>query len=190
MSGSKFVEILDAEAVPYNHGNVSLDDVLAETRQRSASSSSTSSTNGASSPTSSRSPERSSSSSPIAPFKSRMRGLSLKESNTTTTITTNNTDTFQRPEPVFLNDAQPGRNPRSERPWTPPSAAGLARGHQTLPFDTITPNTSPTRDAETLMISLVRPRSQRAHATGREMLATSVPAGVHTSEPCNCITTI
>ncbi|KAF2216935.1 hypothetical protein CERZMDRAFT_93003 [Cercospora zeae-maydis SCOH1-5] len=58
MAGSKFTEILDTNAAPYSRDNVTLDDVLAETRQRSesrgsiASSSSDKSSSG-SSPTSS-----------------------------------------------------------------------------------------------------------------------------------------
>ncbi|OQO05699.1 hypothetical protein B0A48_09792 [Cryoendolithus antarcticus] len=38
---SKFVELLDTTAAPYSHNNVSLEAVLAETRQRSESTSTT-----------------------------------------------------------------------------------------------------------------------------------------------------
>lgn len=65
MQGSKFVEIFDSHETPYSHKNVSLEDVLEETRARSASSSSASS-----SPSSSPTREPSNS-------KTRRRGLSM-----------------------------------------------------------------------------------------------------------------
>lgn len=87
MSSSKFVEILDTSDAPYSHENVSLDDVLKETRARSASSSSESNaSNGQSSSTSSSSPERSptrtattTTNGHVSAVKTRLRGLSLKK---------------------------------------------------------------------------------------------------------------
>lgn len=80
---SKFVEILDTSDAPYSHENVSLDDVLRETRARSASSSSESGgSNSGPSPTSSspeRSPTRTSTINHVSAVKTRLRGLSMKK---------------------------------------------------------------------------------------------------------------
>jgi hypothetical protein len=73
MTSSKFVEILD-NRLPYSHDNVSLEDTLAETGQRSTSNSSESTP----SPTRDRSPT----SSPSQPVKTRLRAFSLKKSKT------------------------------------------------------------------------------------------------------------
>ena len=72
MAPSKFVEILDTSDTPYSHADVSLDDVLKETRHRSSSA------NGSSDKSLSRD------SSPITrePVKTRLRGFSLKKSKT------------------------------------------------------------------------------------------------------------
>lgn len=83
MTESKFVEILDVTDVPYSHANVSLDDVLAETRARSSSASSTGSTSTASNASSECVASRKSTSSerePHAtiPVKMRLRALSLR----------------------------------------------------------------------------------------------------------------
>jgi hypothetical protein len=73
MTASKFVEILDLSDLPYSQNNVSLEDSLQDTRNRSGSQTSLPS------PT-----ERSSSSSqtsqPFAqPSKNRLRGFSMKK---------------------------------------------------------------------------------------------------------------
>jgi len=75
MTSSKFVEILDTCETPYSHDNVSLEDILAETRERSASASSASS---ASSDKSSDTPT----SSITQPVKTRRRGFSLRKAKT------------------------------------------------------------------------------------------------------------
>ncbi|KAL9529221.1 hypothetical protein SMMN14_07128 [Sphaerulina musiva] len=74
MAASKFVEILDTKTTPYSRDNVSLDDVLAETRERSESqgsiaSSTTEKSESASSPTSSTISE---------PIKARLRAFSIR----------------------------------------------------------------------------------------------------------------
>jgi len=85
MTSSKFVEILDTTDAPYSHDNVSLQDVLAETRERSASASSASSAssnnNSASDLSSSRerSPPRPNNNQPV---KTRLRGFSLRKNKT------------------------------------------------------------------------------------------------------------
>lgn len=79
MSSSKFVEILDTDDAPYSHKNISLEDVLNETRDRSASASSNSSGH------SSRSPKRTATTTTtdhVAAVKTRLRGFSLKKSKT------------------------------------------------------------------------------------------------------------
>lgn len=80
MAASKFVEILDTSDAPYSHENVSLDDVLDETRARSESSSGESRSSG------STSPERSTattttmkSHNPASTVKTRLRGFSMKK---------------------------------------------------------------------------------------------------------------
>lgn len=73
---SKFVEILDNEPTPYSHDNVSLEAVLAETRERSASTSSTQSTDSLSSEDRSTSPA--SPSPAVSQVKMRLRALSLR----------------------------------------------------------------------------------------------------------------
>lgn len=82
MSSSKFVEILDTTDTPYSHANVSLDDVLNETRARSASSSSESgsSTNTSASQSRERSPTTTTNH--VTNVKTRLRGLSLKKPKT------------------------------------------------------------------------------------------------------------
>ena len=75
MSSSKFVELLDTNVTPYSQDNVSLDDVLAETRRRSASGSSSSSS-------SEKSPTRSPTSPNSHAVKTRLRGFSLRKSKT------------------------------------------------------------------------------------------------------------
>jgi hypothetical protein len=70
LCGSKFVEILDNDATPYSRDNVSLEDVLAETRQRSESQGSISSL-------SEKSPPPSPSSYSI-PLKMRLRQMSVR----------------------------------------------------------------------------------------------------------------
>ncbi|KAM3424618.1 hypothetical protein BST61_g6608 [Cercospora zeina] len=76
MAASKFTEILDTNATPYSRDNVTLDDVLAETRQRSesrgsmASSSSDKSSSGAS-------PTASSYNLPMDPVKKGLRRFSI-----------------------------------------------------------------------------------------------------------------
>ncbi|KAF7197270.1 hypothetical protein HII31_01381 [Pseudocercospora fuligena] len=74
---SKFVEILDTDNTPYSRSNVSLADVLAETRQRSESQGSLTSMSDKSS-----SPSSSVFNQPIQPvnaIKTRLRGFSLKK---------------------------------------------------------------------------------------------------------------
>lgn len=75
MTSSKFVEILDSSNTPTAHANVSLEDILAETRQRSESSSSAS-TSGSMSSAKSPVP------SPVLtqPAKTRLRAFSLRKS--------------------------------------------------------------------------------------------------------------
>lgn len=80
MSSSKFVEILDNDATPYSHANVSLEATLDETRRRSASSISSSSDSDKSTsqrPTSPPSPT--SSTSPTTQVKTRLRAFSLRK---------------------------------------------------------------------------------------------------------------
>ncbi|KAI5362659.1 hypothetical protein Slin15195_G100370 [Septoria linicola] len=77
MAGSKFVEILDTTSTPYSRDNVSLEDVLAETRERSESQGSLTSTSseksGSTSPTTS-----SYNIIPTEPLKTRLRGFSIR----------------------------------------------------------------------------------------------------------------
>ena len=75
MASSKFVEILDTNDLPYSHDNVSLDDVLGDSRHRSSSTTSSSSS-------SEKSPTREQSSTTSQPTKTRLRGFSLKRSKT------------------------------------------------------------------------------------------------------------
>lgn len=84
MASSKFVEILDTSDAPYSRANVSLDDVLAETRQRSQSQTSLTSSSASdksTSPTRS-SPNSSFSSQPTQQIKTRLRGFSMKKIKT------------------------------------------------------------------------------------------------------------
>ena len=81
MTSSKFVEILDVCDTPFSNDNVSLDDVLAETRRRSTSASSASSASSSSSEKSS-SRDRSPTSSVTVPVKPRLRALSIKRPKT------------------------------------------------------------------------------------------------------------
>lgn len=75
MASSKFVEILDTSDVPYSHENVSLDDVLGDTRHRSASS-------GSNRASSEKSPSRDQSPTTTSLPKTRLRGFSLKKTKT------------------------------------------------------------------------------------------------------------
>lgn len=87
MTASKFIEVLDdAPAPSFPQANVSLEDVLAETRRRSSSATSMFSTDGATSPVGSSPPA-----SPIAvgmtlppssPIKTRRRGFSILKNKT------------------------------------------------------------------------------------------------------------
>lgn len=79
MAPSKFVEILDTIETPYSQANVSLEDVLAETRQRSDSS-----TSNRDSTDKSPSRERGSSATSAAQpqIKTRLRGFSIKKAKT------------------------------------------------------------------------------------------------------------
>ena len=72
---SKFVEIMDTADQPYSHDNVSLEDILEDTRHRSQS------TGESSSPRSSTSisPTRERSATINYPTKPRLRGLTLKK---------------------------------------------------------------------------------------------------------------
>ena len=81
MASSKFVEILDNSDAPYSHENVSLEDVLKETRARSESASSESSTRLKSS-SRERSPETSQNANNLnhgSTLKTRLRGLSVRK---------------------------------------------------------------------------------------------------------------
>ncbi|KAK4618304.1 hypothetical protein CLAFUW4_12030 [Fulvia fulva] len=84
MTSSKFVEILDTSNAPYSQANVSLDDVLAETRRRSQSETSLNSSGASDRSTSPTSPSPSPSSSfygqqPAQPVKTRLRGFSIRK---------------------------------------------------------------------------------------------------------------
>jgi hypothetical protein len=73
MASSKFVEILDTRDLPYSRENVSLEDVLAETRLRSQSNGSIDSN----SSSKSTSPTTPTFHQPTNPFKSSLRRLSI-----------------------------------------------------------------------------------------------------------------
>ncbi|KAF2164853.1 hypothetical protein M409DRAFT_56223 [Zasmidium cellare ATCC 36951] len=84
MASSKFVEILDTSDTPYSRANVSLDDVLAETRNRSQSQTSLTSSSASdksSSPTTS-SPTSTFYGQPTQQIKTRLRGFSMKKNKT------------------------------------------------------------------------------------------------------------
>ena len=81
MASSKFVEILDNSDAPYSHENVSLEDVLKETRARSESASSESSARLESS-SRERSPATSQNANNLnhgSTLKTRLRGLSVRK---------------------------------------------------------------------------------------------------------------
>ncbi|KAK4494101.1 hypothetical protein PRZ48_014399 [Zasmidium cellare] len=84
MASSKFVEILDTSDTPYSRANVSLDDVLAETRNRSQSQTSLNSSNASdksSSPTAT-SPTSTFYGQPTQQIKTRLRGFSMRKNKT------------------------------------------------------------------------------------------------------------
>ncbi|WPB03294.1 uncharacterized protein RHO25_007931 [Cercospora beticola] len=76
MAGSKFTEILDTNTTPYSADNVNLDDVLAETRQRSESRGSITSSSSDKSSSGS-SPTTSSYNLPMDPVKKGFRRFSM-----------------------------------------------------------------------------------------------------------------
>lgn len=84
MAASKFVEILDTSDTPYSRANVSLDDVLAETRNRSQSQTSltSSSTSSKSSSPTTSTPTSAFYTQPTQQIKTRLRGFSMKKSKT------------------------------------------------------------------------------------------------------------
>ncbi|GIZ41783.1 hypothetical protein CKM354_000507700 [Cercospora kikuchii] len=76
MAGSKFTEILDTNTTPFSRDNVNLDDVLAETRQRSESRGSITSSSSDKSSSGS-SPTTSSYNLPMDPAKKGFRRFSI-----------------------------------------------------------------------------------------------------------------